>query len=114
MLPYAEWEMPLRFVFQHDNDPKHKSKVVSEWINEKRIKVLEWPAQSPDLNPIENMWSIMKHHLGKINCTNKKMLLTEAEKVWQNIDRGLIEKLLSSMPKRCEEVLKNRGYWTKY
>ena len=74
MLPYAEWEMPLRFVFQHDNDPKHKSKVVSEWINEKRIKVLEWPAQSPDLNPIENMWSIMKHHLGKINCTNKKML----------------------------------------
>jgi hypothetical protein len=52
MLPYAEWNMPLRFVFQHDNDPKHASLLVREWLQENLIRVMMWPSQSPDLNPI--------------------------------------------------------------
>ena len=38
-------------VFQHDNDPKHTAKATKEWLKKKHIKVLEWPSQSPDLNP---------------------------------------------------------------
>ncbi len=41
--------------FQHDNDPKHTSNLVKEYLNEQEYQVLDWPPQFPDLNPIENM-----------------------------------------------------------
>ncbi|EIE91993.1 hypothetical protein RO3G_16704 [Rhizopus delemar RA 99-880] len=42
-------------IFQHDNDPKHTTKLVKEYLKEQSYNILEWSAQSPDLNPIENM-----------------------------------------------------------
>ena len=56
MLPYAEWKMPLRFIFQQDNDWEHFSRVVLEWFQENNVRVLQWPVQSSDLNPSENFW----------------------------------------------------------
>ncbi|KAJ4942196.1 hypothetical protein JOQ06_012062 [Pogonophryne albipinna] len=54
LLPSARaLKMKRGWVFQHDNDPKHTARATKEWLRKKHFKVLEWPSQSPDLNPID-------------------------------------------------------------
>ena len=98
-------------VFQQDLAPCHTSKQVKNFMNENHIKVLEWPGNSPDLNPIKNLWSICKQRLCTMDCTSKKKLIQALIQVWYKDPQILKDcsKLVDSMPKRIKMLLNNRG-----
>ena len=100
--------------FMHDGAPAHKSRAVKQFLDEQNIKVLDWPGNSPDLNPIENAWNKMKNDLAKSRPTSIVPLKEALKKMWVTMDVSYLEDLAISMPKRIEQVLKTRGNMTKY
>ena len=98
-----------KHIFQQDNATCHTSKVTREYFATHRMTVLPWPANSPDLNPIENIWSILKQMVETRVPKTKEHLKTIIKEEWQRIDQVLIKKTIESMPKRIEEVIKNKG-----
>lgn len=114
MMPHADWEMPLLWMFQHDNDPKHTSKLVKDWILENGIQTLDWPAQSPDFNPIENLFGVLKRRVAGQNFNNKRILKQSLENEWKRIPLDIIRHLIDSMHSRCLLVIKNNDYYKKY
>ncbi|CAH2016096.1 unnamed protein product [Acanthoscelides obtectus] len=95
---YAEWEMPLKFTFQHDNDTKHTAKLVKEWFGANKIQVLKWPLQSPDLNPTENLWEIIEKQIRTKIISNRAQLFKEIDNAWKLMDPAIISNLIGSMP----------------
>ena len=104
------------FIFQHDNDPKHTSKIAKEWLANHQVEVLDWPAQSPDLNPIEHLWGYLKRRLESYERAPTSMheLWRRVEEEWEKIPGAECAKLVESMPNRVSEVLKAKGGYTTY
>ncbi|KAI4874775.1 hypothetical protein NFI96_025410 [Prochilodus magdalenae] len=90
LLPSArDLKMGRGWVFQHDNDPKHTAKATKDWLKKNHIKVMEWPSQSPDLNPIENLWRELKVRVAKRQPTNLHDLERICKEEWAKIPPGL-------------------------
>ncbi len=102
-----------RALFQHDNDPKHTSKATVGFLKKNRVKVIQWPSMSPDLNPIEHLWGILKrqvdHHSPSSIQSLKEVILEE----WKKIDLAKCRQLVHSMPRRLGAVIKNHGGHSK-
>ncbi|XP_025265594.1 uncharacterized protein LOC112638308 [Camponotus floridanus] len=93
------------FIFQQDNDPKHTAKKSQAFFRSCRIKQLEWPPQSPDLNPIENLWAILDNRINKSGVTNKNSYFEALQLAWENLDPQHLKNLIESIPKRLQKVL---------
>ncbi|KAK6307924.1 hypothetical protein J4Q44_G00211950 [Coregonus suidteri] len=113
LLPSARaLKMGRGWVFQHDNDPKHTAKATKEWLKKKHIKVLEWPSQSPDLNPIENLWRELKVRVAKRQPRNLNDLEKICKEEWDKIPPKMCANLVANYKKRLTSVIANKGFAT--
>ena len=103
-----------RSVFQHDNDPKHTSKMTTALLKKLRVKVMDWPGRFPDLNPIEHLWGILKRKMEVRKVSNIHRLCDVIMEQWKRTPVATCEALVNSMPKRIKAVLENNSGHTKY
>lgn len=108
--------MGSNFVFQHDNAPIHTSKSTKEWLRQKNIEVLTWPACSPDLNPAENLWGIIARQVykGGRQFQNISELKERIQEAWTEIPNSTIQNLIHSMPNRIFKLISAQGKQIKY
>jgi transposase len=127
LLPFIE-SMPRdikhNFIFQQDNAAIHTAKVTKAWFEEQAFKVMEWPPNSPDMNPIEHMWRVLKAALHKrFPDTStlrggpekvREVLEQRLKVVWQDIGADVLTNLVESMPRRVAVLYAAKGWYTSY
>lgn len=103
-------------IFMHDGAPCHKARSVTSWLESQNIEILgPWPGNSPDLNPIENMWHIVKTKVARRAPTGFEDMKKAITDVWcTEITSELCKKMVHSMPSRLREVIRMKGQSIKY
>ena len=104
------------FVLMDDNAPPHRARVVDDYLEQETIERMEWPAQSPDLNPIEHCWDMLQVAIG--NRQHQPTTVQELENAlfqeWNNIGQNQVQRLITSMRRQCRAVVIARGSNTSY
>lgn len=131
ILKYLQKQLPTivspGLIFAQDNAPTHRAHIVqnwlSKWAEENGLKLIDWPPYSPNLNPIENLWKLLKEEICKRypelsimpkNNQSLQRLCEAAIEVWEEFHDDLLKKLISSMPRRLAAVITAQGWYTKY
>ena len=114
VLPVLRRAVNQPAIFQQDNAPCHKAKSVLDVFRREGVEVMDWPAQSPDLNPIENVWKILGQRSKARNPKTTEELWLALKKEWNLISVEEIQNLIASCSRRCQHVIKTKGLHTKY
>ncbi len=102
------------FIFQQDLAPAHIAKGTKSWFSDHGVTVNDWPANSPDLNHMENLSGIVKRKMRDTRPNNADELKATVKETWASIPPQQCHKLITSMPRRIEAVIKAKGAPTKY
>jgi DDE superfamily endonuclease len=113
ILPHAKRKMGRDCIFQQDNDPNHTSGLVKGAMAKKKIRLLEWPSQSLDLNPIEYLLEELDRRCKGQKPKIQKHLFEMLKEECYNIPISALIKLVDSMPRRCEAVIAAKDFPTK-
>jgi hypothetical protein len=100
--------------FQQDNAPQHTSNLAYRWFHNHGVNCIEFPPYSPDLNPIENLWSILKARIESRLVHTVDEVEQVLREEWEALDPTLLAKLSDSMAERCQQVIANRGHKASY
>ncbi len=100
-------------ISQQDLAPAHTAKGTKSWFNDHGVTVLDWPANSPDLNPIENL-CIVKRKMRDTGPNNGDDLKAAFKATWASITPEQCHKLITSMPRRIDAVIHAKGGPIKY
>uniref|UniRef100_A0ABD2WAV4 Tc1-like transposase DDE domain-containing protein n=1 Tax=Trichogramma kaykai TaxID=54128 RepID=A0ABD2WAV4_9HYME len=87
--------------------PNYARTICKVW--KKKLTVMEWPPQSPDLNPIELLWEELDRSIRQTRPTSKNDLWNKLQKIWQCIPKKILDALLNRMPRLCMAVIKSKG-----
>ena len=104
------------FILQEDNCGPHRAKNIATYLANEDVARMEWPPQSPDLNPIENVWGLMKNRLRKrsVHPSSPMHLFSILSEMWNTLPDSYFQSLVASMPVRVKKVRQGRGKSTKY
>ena len=97
-------------ILAQDNAPCHGTHLIRNWLSDQGIETLPWPSLSPDLNPIEHLWGIMKKRIHGMHFTSKDEMWMKLQTLWNSFDQSFVLSFIDSMPRRINA----RGGATKY
>ena len=121
LLPYIDEKFTkkdgVKPLFQQDRASIHMAKVAQSWLQAQDFEIMDWAAQSPDLNPMENAWGILTQKVyggDTKQYQSKKALKAAILKAWDEVEQSTLDKLVDSFETRLRECIKVKGKKTKY
>jgi hypothetical protein len=112
---YVMHNHPHHLTLMEDGALVHRSKLAQQWRIAYGIQKLDWPPNSPDLNPIENLWKLVKYLLRHHNRSrNKQEMMQTIEEIWNEVSMEQLQNLIASMPRQIEAIISAKGGSTKW
>lgn len=116
LLPYLRKFRSAKLLYQQDNAPVHVSASTLAWFEANKVNLLDWPPCSPDINVIENVWSLI---VRRVYANSKQYRAVDELKkaivrAWEEIDLKVLGELVNSVPKRLIQTIERHGKMTDY